>query len=342
MTNTPRFPPMPTAITTGDSGTPVLAVRAPFADDGGTLSALIAAAKRVPIARRGDSEPWTTCLGCGQVDEQSCKPDCWVLGLEIAIDEAERRASPSKACRTRAASVVPPAGEAPLTNEKVLATATRLVFDEVGDACASVEAETLDAGHAEVARECIRRIAAIRSRTLYRASDPPKESIIRMPPVTPAEVQAARRYLGWKFLAGQIASFAHLYLHAENEAYAASPDQEGSAEFIANDRKVVEYRAQLSEYVREVAEARAEHREPGAMQRAGREHAVTTAWIDEAIGALEASIVDGEVDFEDITSPEGTRDCALETLKQVRDALGVPKVDDGDPRTPAYGVGGGR
>lgn len=72
-----------------------------------------------------------------------------------------------------------PAAPAPaLTNENVIATALRIVFDEVGNACAAVEVEASDPFAQSAARECLRRITKIRTSSLHEAtpcaSDDPK------------------------------------------------------------------------------------------------------------------------------------------------------------------------
>lgn len=62
---------------------------------------------------------------------------------------------------------VTPNASPALTNEIVIAAALRLVFDEIGVACAAVEDEcTNDPAHRWGARECLRRIAAIREKTI--------------------------------------------------------------------------------------------------------------------------------------------------------------------------------
>lgn len=53
------------------------------------LRELVAAAKQVPIVRRGNEPPFSTCLGCGSTDSKPCKKSCWVSRLEKAINDAE-------------------------------------------------------------------------------------------------------------------------------------------------------------------------------------------------------------------------------------------------------------
>lgn len=49
------------------------------------VNRLVLAASRVPIVKRADREPFSTCLGCGVTDGLSCAATCWVLELERAI-----------------------------------------------------------------------------------------------------------------------------------------------------------------------------------------------------------------------------------------------------------------
>lgn len=50
---------------------------------------LVAAASAVPIVRRGNEPPFSTCLGCGATDSQPCLKACWVHRLEVAIENAK-------------------------------------------------------------------------------------------------------------------------------------------------------------------------------------------------------------------------------------------------------------
>jgi hypothetical protein len=54
------------------------------------LAFLHESARKVPIVRRADEAPFSTCLGCASVDGSKCKPGCWVSRLEYAIHMAER------------------------------------------------------------------------------------------------------------------------------------------------------------------------------------------------------------------------------------------------------------
>lgn len=67
----------------------VATTRGGIPSDSDALADLVKAARRVPIVRRGKRAPWSTCLGCGCTDDNSCKPECWALALEIAIDRGE-------------------------------------------------------------------------------------------------------------------------------------------------------------------------------------------------------------------------------------------------------------
>ena len=64
---------------------------------------LIAAAKKVPIAKLSEDGLSWVCLGCGGRSgitsegadlEEPCAPDCWVDALESAIFDAERAGVP--------------------------------------------------------------------------------------------------------------------------------------------------------------------------------------------------------------------------------------------------------
>lgn len=50
--------------------------------------ALLDAAGRVPIVKRQDKEPFSTCLGCGRTDSDPCKDGCWVFDLDVARGRA--------------------------------------------------------------------------------------------------------------------------------------------------------------------------------------------------------------------------------------------------------------
>jgi hypothetical protein len=41
--------------------------------------------RRIPIVRRSDTEPFSTCLGCDAGDDQPCADGCWVSELESII-----------------------------------------------------------------------------------------------------------------------------------------------------------------------------------------------------------------------------------------------------------------
>lgn len=59
------------------------------------LRNLLAAARRVPIVKRADVEPFSTCLGCERTDGDPCKPGCWVFDLDISIGRAAELLTPS-------------------------------------------------------------------------------------------------------------------------------------------------------------------------------------------------------------------------------------------------------
>jgi hypothetical protein len=53
------------------------------------LGILVQAARQVPIIRRSDNAPFSTCLGCGAEDGMQCSPGCWVDELESALNRAD-------------------------------------------------------------------------------------------------------------------------------------------------------------------------------------------------------------------------------------------------------------
>ncbi len=99
--------------------------------------------------------------------------------------DVPRHSTPARA-PDEAGTYLRTADAPPITNENVIAAALRLVFDEVGDACAKVEAEDLcdEQPVARGARACLRAIAAIRERTLTeprRESDRPIMPAVKAP-----------------------------------------------------------------------------------------------------------------------------------------------------------------
>lgn len=111
-----------------------------------------------------------TCGDCWRASQRTetarceCPVEGHMLGCEFDNGPLARL---SRAQRSEAAMV-----DTSLTNEMVIAAALRLVFDEIGVACAAVEMEcTNDPAHRWGARECLRRVAAIRSRVLTVSPD---------------------------------------------------------------------------------------------------------------------------------------------------------------------------
>jgi hypothetical protein len=41
--------------------------------------------RRIPIVKRSDTPPFSTCLGCGAFDDQPCADGCWVNELESIV-----------------------------------------------------------------------------------------------------------------------------------------------------------------------------------------------------------------------------------------------------------------
>lgn len=58
------------------------------------------------------------------------------------------------------------------------------------------------------------------------------------------------------------------------------------------------------------------------------------------LDALAASVADGEIDYDDLTTPEQAREAALELLREVRIGLAIDPTSNRLRREPAMVTGG--